>query len=102
MDLRGGRTEPLGTLPVGPRERWLGGFRPAARLVRLGWSDARRTVAGALLAVADRALFRRDGAGGPFVRAGAVGRGSRPLHRGLCITRGGRILFGEYFDNPGR
>ncbi len=102
MELPGGRAESLGRLPVGPRERWLGRVRPAARLLRLGCSNVRRTASGALLAVADRALFRREGAGGAFVRVGGVGRGSRPLHRGLCITRGGRILVGEYFDNPER
>ncbi len=76
--------------------------RPIARALRLGCSAVRQTPTGSLLAVGDRRVYRKEDGGNRFELVQNIERGTRPLHRGLCVSADGAVYWGEYFGNTER
>src|SRR4051812_38799658 len=99
-DVLNGGLVSLGALPVRPSAHRRVRIRSLARALRLGCSSVKATREGTILAVGDRCIFRKGVQDEGFIAVQTIERGSRPLHRGLCITRSNHIYWGEYFDNP--
>jgi hypothetical protein len=98
----GGRSVSIGRLPVRRRTQLLTRLRPAARALRLGCSLVATTPRGTVLAVADKKIFRKGKDDVAFRAVQTIERGSRPLHRGLCVNGRGFVFWGEYFGNSER
>jgi hypothetical protein len=98
-----------------PRElNWqvVGNFRPAwnrklsvlnrltARLFRDGFHALAFLPSGAIVAALPGAIVTLRANETEFCRTFSITRGSRPLH--ITVVPGGRVFWGEYFDNPTR
>jgi hypothetical protein len=97
-----------------PRGTWttVAAFRPpswrrvtsslplSGRLVRDGFHALRALPNGDLIGVVAGGVVTRRAGEAEFSVSHVVRRGTRPLN--LAVTGSGTVLWGEYFDNPGR
>lgn len=74
--------------------------RISSRLVRDGFHALAILPSGAMVAAVPGAILALRPGEHEFHVARKVTRGSRPLH--IAATPGGKIYWGEYFDNPAR
>src|SRR5579884_953763 len=100
--------------PALRRFEWelVGRFRPAAwrrvsslhhfaaRLCRDGFHCLAHLPSGDLVGAVPGAIVRKPRDGNEFSITHRIQRGTRPLH--ITVTPEGRVLWGEYFDNPRR
>ncbi|MDY6949973.1 MAG: hypothetical protein SWE60_00540 [Thermodesulfobacteriota bacterium] len=84
----------------GAVERLKGVTRLSRRLFRSGFQSLLTLSDGGVIAAVRGAIVRLDPGKRFFKKTFSIPHGSRPLN--LCMTEGGKVFFGEYFDNPSR
>lgn len=98
----GGRTwEKKGYVYPGKIREISGKSRFMSRIFRLGVQNLFLLRTGALLAFADRKVYRSED-GVEFVKVFDIENGRTPLPSGITEDGGGNVFFGEYFNNPHR
>lgn len=107
--LDGKHLEHIGNV-IDPKYGKLARYKLTRRLVRAELTGLYTLENGDMIAIGKKGLFLREGlkdtenskvqvpsGSRDFQKVFAMPRGSKPLN--LCITRNGRIFFGEYFQN---
>ena len=74
--------------------------RLTSRLCRDGFHSLATLPSGDLVGAVPGAIVRKGSASSEFDVTHRIRRGTRPLH--IAATPDGRVLWGEYFDNPHR
>lgn len=88
--------------PVSPFRVLLSHFQPFRRALRLGIHNLLILKNGDVLAIADGLIFHSDGRDSGMRIVHKLRRGRSSLSKGICITEGGSIYFGEYWPNSKR
>lgn len=97
----GGRSfSSAGQVNAGLAARLLARLELPSRFLRSGFHGLQPLPDGSLLAIVRGAILRRGQDGDAFEQVHEVARGTRPLN--LCLAPGGRVYFGEYFQNRSR
>lgn len=77
-------------------------FGLPSRLLRLGIHNIICTLDGSVIVFAEGKVYRKGIGARKFQKVFDIPFGKRPLRKAVCCLGSGRILFGEYWDNPNR
>lgn len=88
--------EYVGTIKDKKFEKWAG-YKFTRRLMRAEITSLYELADGAMVAIAKKAIFRKEKNEQLFRKVFSVPRGSKPLN--VCFSKEGKAYFGEYFQN---
>ena len=77
-------------------------FGLLSRLLRLGIHNIICTLDGSVIVFAEGTVYRKGIGEKKFQKVFDIPFGKRPLRKAVCCLGNGRILFGEYWNNPNR